>query len=173
MAKRPNWYNRHPVSCTCTDCVNTRLTRYQSQQENSRRRSEPSRPGRPGGSFRRRQPSPATSARPQKSSRPGGSLSVKRWLSQRIRRLRRVKTRDVFWRAVVVVLLIYVALTIFHLTQGFDFASALGGGMQDVRAVGVCFGEWSEIKEFIARDSVFGKDVGKLALDLSGGQCSW
>ena len=79
--------------------------------------------------------------------------------------------KDVFWRVVAVALLIYVGLTVFHLTQGFDFTSALGGGIQDIRVVGVCFGEWSEMKEFIARDSFLGKDPGKLALDISGGEC--
>ena len=79
--------------------------------------------------------------------------------------------RDLFGRVVIVALLIYVGLTVFHLTQGFDFTSALGGGIQDIRVVAVCFGEWGEMKEFIARDSFLGKDPGGLALDLSGGEC--
>lgn len=74
-------------------------------------------------------------------------------------------------RVIIVALLAYVALTVFHLTQGFGFVSALGGGIQDIRAIAVCFGEWSEMKEFIARDSFLGRDPGRAALDLSGGQC--
>lgn len=145
MAKRPNWYRRHPATCTCTSCVDSRLTRYRAPQRNNSRRSG--------------------------SSRPGALSAARRWFSQRLRRLRRVKAGDVLGQVVVLVLLVYVALTVFHLTQGFDFTSALGGGIQDFRVVGVCFGEWGEMKEFVARDSFFGKDPGRLALDLSGGQC--
>ena len=78
---------------------------------------------------------------------------------------------DVLGQAVTALLLVYAALAVFHLTQGFDFISALGGGIQDIRATMVCFGEWGELKEFVAREALFGKDVGGLALDLSGGRC--
>lgn len=79
-----------------------------------------------------------------------------------------------FWRLAIAFLLIYAALTVFHLTQGFGFVSALGGGVQDFRAVGICFGEWGDIKDFIERDSFLGKDLGRMALDLSEGECgSW
>ena len=90
------------------------------------------------------------------------------WYSRHLA-VRRVKMGDVLGRVIVAALLVYVALIFFHLTQGFSFTSALGGGIQDIRVVAVCFGEWGEMKEFIARDSLFGKDPGGLALDLSGG----
>ena len=61
-------------------------------------------------------------------------------------------------------LLIYAALTVFHLMQGFNLPSALGGVILDLRVVGMCFGEWGEMEEFIARDSYFGGDIGKMAL---------
>lgn len=86
------------------------------------------------------------------------------------RRLRR-RWREVARRLAVGILVVYAGLTVFHLAQGFGFTSALGGGIQDLRVVGVCFGEWGEMKEFIARDAFMGKDLGKLALDLSGGEC--
>ena len=79
--------------------------------------------------------------------------------------------QQVFGITVTVALLIYAGLTVFHLTQGFDFTSALGGGIQDIRAMAVCFGEWGEMKEFMARPSILGKDPGGAALNLAGGEC--
>ena len=143
MDKRPHWYSRHPGACTC--CVDSRLTRYRSRQRNTPRRSG--------------------------SARPGAFSATRRWFSQRLRRLRRVKIKDALGRAIVTALLVYAVLTVFHLTQGFGFASALGGGIQDIRVTAICFGEWGDMKEFIARDAFFGKDPGRLALDLSGGEC--
>ena len=145
MAEQPHWYNRNPTAYVGAACADSRLTRYRSRRRSTERRSG--------------------------SSRRGAASAPRRWLSRRYRRLRGVKIKDVLGRVLIAALLIYVALTIFHLTQGFDFTSALGGGIQDIRVVGVCFGEWNEMKEFIARDSFLGKDLGRLALDLSGGEC--
>lgn len=145
MVKRPYWFSRPTGSCTCDSYVDSRLVRYRSQSGRSPRRSG--------------------------SSRPETASTARHWLSRQLRRLRRVKASDLLAKAVIAALLIYAGLTVFHLTQGFGFISALGGGIQDIRVVGVCFGEWGEMQEFIARDSFLGKDPGRLALDLSGGEC--
>ena len=145
MAEQPHCYSPNPAAFAGSACAETRLTRYRSRRRSTARRSG--------------------------SSRRGAALAPRRWLSQRFRRLKRVRFKDVLGRVFIVLVLIYVGLTVFHLTQGFDFTSALGGGIQDIRVVGVCFGEWGEMKEFIARDSFLGKDPGRLALDLSGGEC--
>ena len=57
--------------------------------------------------------------------------------------------------------------------QGFGFTSALGGVILDLRVAGMCFGEWGEMKEFIARDSYLGGDVGRLALATADGCGDW
>ena len=77
-------------------------------------------------------------------------------------RLGRVSVLNLLWGVAIAFLLVYAGLTVFHLSQGFDFGSALGGGIHDFRVVAVCFGEWGAVKEFIAREPFFGKDVGGL-----------
>ena len=67
---------------------------------------------------------------------------------------------------VISVVVVYVLITLYHLSNGFDFGSALGAGFSDFRAVLVCFGEWGEMKEFITRPAVAGDDIGGVALDL-------
>lgn len=69
-------------------------------------------------------------------------------------------------KAVIIsVVIVYLILTLYHLSHGFGFGDALTGGLLDVRAVFVCFGEWGEMKEFIARPAVAGRDLGGMLLD--------
>lgn len=90
---------------------------------------------------------------------------------RRLRRARRIKIGDVLTWLVVALILAYVGLFLVHLSQGFNFTSALGGGVQDFRIFAICFGEWGQMQEFVARDSMFGDDLGKLAIELAGGEC--
>ncbi len=61
---------------------------------------------------------------------------------------------------------LYVLLTIYHLSQGFDWGDALKGGFLDARAFLSCWNDWGELSDFISRPAVFGEDIGGVALDL-------
>ena len=91
---------------------------------------------------------------------------AKRQIGHIFRRVRRIDLKILPGQVLFAVLLVYLALTILHLMQGFSFGSALQGGIQDFRAFGACWGEWGEMKEFVGREAFFGADVGKVALDL-------
>ena len=69
----------------------------------------------------------------------------------------------------VAVIAVYILLTLYHLSQGFGFGDALKGGFLDVRAVFVCWGNWGEMGEFVARPALAGRDIGGMALDM--GMC--
>ena len=147
-ASQPDYPSElHPVWCNCPTCASV---------------YEPSRPS-------ARHPAPV-SHDPIYSPRTRPA-AVRRLLS---RSTKRFSLSDLVGAVILAAVVVYVGLTIFHLQQGFDFVSALGGGIQDVRVVGTCFGEWGQVQDFIARDPLLGKDVGRLALEFSGGQCgSW
>lgn len=64
---------------------------------------------------------------------------------------------------------LYVILTIYHLSNGFDFGDALTGPFLDVRAFFMCWNDWGVLWEFISRPALLGEDIGGLALDV--GMC--
>lgn len=72
------------------------------------------------------------------------------------------------WVGISLVVL-YILITVYHLSQGFGFGAALTGGFLDVRALFACWNDWGELKDFITRPAVGGQDVGGVALDL--GMC--
>ena len=63
------------------------------------------------------------------------------------------------WIGISLVVL-YVLVTIYHLSQGFDFSDALKGPFLDVRAFFACWNDWGELGEFLTRPAVLGKDLG-------------
>ena len=61
---------------------------------------------------------------------------------------------------------LYVIVTVYHLSQGFGFGAALAGGFVDIRAFFVCWGEWGDLKDFLTRPAVGGDDIGGVVLDF-------
>ena len=65
--------------------------------------------------------------------------------------------------AVVTVLLAYVGVTLYHLSNGFDFGSALVRGTRDARMLAVCWQDMGLVQEFVERQSFLGRDPAVLA----------
>ena len=65
--------------------------------------------------------------------------------------------------AVVSVLLAYVGVTLYHLSNGFDFGSALVGGTRDARMLAACWQDMGLVQEFVERQAFLGRDPAVLA----------
>ena len=69
-------------------------------------------------------------------------------------------------KALVVLLLAYVGVTVYHLSNGFDLPSAVVGGTRDARVLASCWGDMGVVKEFVDRPAFFGKDPAVLDLPV-------
>ena len=65
--------------------------------------------------------------------------------------------------AVVSVLLAYVGVTLYHLSNGFDFGSALVGGTRDARMLATCWQDMGLVQEFVERQAFLGRDPAAVA----------
>ena len=83
--------------------------------------------------------------------------------------MRKVPAENALKGIGISLVVLYVILTIYHLSNGFDFGSALAGPFLDTRAFFMCWNDWGQLSEFISRPAVLGDDLGGVALDL--GMC--
>ncbi len=175
---------RHPQTCTCTTCTDKRLKRARkglhskiswrirreveallaslpsSPERPQPRPSEPAppqlRPPEPA-PPQLRPPEPAPpQRRPPEPAPPQQSLIRPRKHSA-LRRSRRVLNsilRRSLKTLVYAILLAYIAVTVFHLTNGLTFGSALIGGFKDARVAIQCSNNPGTIQRFVGRDGL-------------------
>lgn len=79
--------------------------------------------------------------------------------------MRRIPMESVFKGIGISLIVLYAILAFYHLGQGFDWGDAFKGPFLDVRAFFMCWNDWGELKDFISRPALLGKDLGGLALD--------
>ena len=87
------------------------------------------------------------------------SLRWPRPLWRPLRRIRRMRWKTAAKPAAIGALVIYVGLTVFHLTNGLSFADSLRGGFVDARVAVSCFGDWGTVKQFVDRETLLGADI--------------
>ena len=68
--------------------------------------------------------------------------------------------------AAVSVLLAYAGVTLYHLSNGFDFGSALVGGTRDARILVACWQDMGLVQEFVERPAFLGSDPAAVAQAL-------
>ena len=74
-------------------------------------------------------------------------------------------------KALVVLLVAYVGVTVYHLSNGFDLPSAVVGGTRDARVLASCWRDMGVVKTFVERPAVWGKDPA--VLDLPDCRTPW
>ena len=69
--------------------------------------------------------------------------------------------------AAVSVLIAYAGVTLYHLSNGFDFGSALIGGTRDARILAACWQDMGLVQEFVQRPAFLGSDPAAVAQALA------
>ncbi len=137
---------RHPPTCTCTTCTDKRLKRARKGLRSSLP-SSPERPEAQRPAPERPEARPPAPERPQYRPRKHSALRRSRRVLNSILR-RSLKT------LVYAILLAYIAVTVFHLTNGLTFGSALIGGFKDARVAIQCSNNPGTIQRFVGRDGL-------------------